>query len=132
MHKIDGQNATVDNEFQSGSAASGTPGTTVTPEWLNSVQRELINILTNAGVTPDKGDDTQVLDSLKIGLGVPIGAILEYAGATSPGGYLLCDGSEISRTTYSNLYAIIGTTYGVGDGVNTFNLPNDAGKIIKF
>ncbi|MCW8965596.1 MAG: phage tail protein [Candidatus Pacearchaeota archaeon] len=45
------------------------------------------------------------------------------AGASVPSGYLECDGSAVSRTTYADLFAVIGTTYGVGDGSTTFNLP---------
>lgn len=52
------------------------------------------------------------------------GFIKIWAGETAPEGYLLCDGSAISRTTYSALFAAIGTLYGVGDGSSTFNLPN--------
>ncbi|RWX44580.1 Phage Tail Collar Domain [Candidatus Electrothrix aarhusensis] len=56
--------------------------------------------------------------------GVPVGTILEYAGSTAPDGFLLCRGGKVSRTTYSALFAIIGTTYGAGDGSTTFNLPD--------
>lgn len=52
------------------------------------------------------------------------GAIIEWPSDTVPAGYLLCDGSAVSRTTYADLFAVIGTTYGVGDGSTTFNLPN--------
>ena len=57
-------------------------------------------------------------------IGAPIGTLLLYASATYPTGWLRSDGSAISRTTYADLFAIIGTTYGVGDGSTTFNLPN--------
>lgn len=59
----------------------------------------------------------------------PAGVIKMFAGSVAPTGYLLCDGSEISRTTYSNLFNIIGTTYGIGDESTTFNLPNLKGKV---
>ena len=52
-----------------------------------------------------------------------------YGGSTAPTGYLLCDGSAVSRTTYADLYTAIGTTYGVGDGSTTFNVPNVKGKV---
>lgn len=55
---------------------------------------------------------------------VPTGLILPYGGSTAPEGFLICDGSAISRTTYADLFAVIGTTYGTGDGSTTFNLPN--------
>lgn len=55
---------------------------------------------------------------------VNTGCVLPFAGSSAPEGYLLCDGSAISRTLYADLFAVIGTTYGTGDGSTTFNLPN--------
>ena len=52
------------------------------------------------------------------------GEIKDFGGVSVPTGYLLCDGSAVSRTTYANLFAAIGTNWGVGDGVTTFNLPD--------
>lgn len=54
----------------------------------------------------------------------PIGTILAYGGATAPAGWFLCQGQAISRTTYSELFAVIGTSFGSGDGSTTFNLPD--------
>jgi len=51
------------------------------------------------------------------------GEIKMYAGADVPKGWLLCNGDEISRNAYKKLYEVIGTNYGSGDGVSTFNLP---------
>lgn len=53
-----------------------------------------------------------------------IGTVQPYAGTTAPSGWLLCDGSAISRTTYANLFGVISTTYGSGDGSTTYNLPD--------
>lgn len=61
--------------------------------------------------------------------GVPVGVINPFAGSTAPTGYLLCNGSAVSRTEYSSLFDVVGTTYGVGDGSTTFNLPDLRGKI---
>lgn len=60
---------------------------------------------------------------------VPTGAVLPFAGAAAPAGFLICDGSNISRTTYSVLYALLGTLYGVGDGSTTFGLPDYRGRV---
>jgi len=60
---------------------------------------------------------------------IVVGEVKTYAGATSPSGYLLCDGSAISRTIYEDLFNVISTTYGAGDESTTFNLPNLKGKI---
>lgn len=54
----------------------------------------------------------------------PTGSIIAFAGNTLPDGYLSCDGSQVSRTTYKKLFDVIGTTYGAGDGSTTFTLPN--------
>lgn len=54
----------------------------------------------------------------------PIGKIDMYAGPNAPNGWLLCRGQAVSRTAYSDLFAVIGTTYGAGDGSTTFNLPD--------
>lgn len=60
----------------------------------------------------------------------PTGVIVPYAGASAPTGWLLCDGSTVSRTTYVNLFAIVGTTYGEGDGSTTFTLPDLRGRTV--
>jgi len=57
----------------------------------------------------------------------PSGTLLTFAGPTAPDGWLLCDGSAISRTAYARLFAAISTTYGNGDGASTFNLPDFRG-----
>lgn len=60
---------------------------------------------------------------------LPIGSIMPYGSDTIPTNWLLCDGREVSRTEYQNLFNVIGTTYGAGDGTTTFNLPNLKGKV---
>lgn len=59
-----------------------------------------------------------------------VGVIKLFSGSTAPDGWLICDGSAISRTTYSDLFALIGTTYGEGDGSTTFNIPNIKGRTV--
>jgi len=61
----------------------------------------------------------------------PVGSYLLFAGKTLPTGYLLCNGAAVSRTTYAALFAVIGTTYGAGDGSTTFNLPNLDGRVLQ-
>lgn len=62
--------------------------------------------------------------------GVPVGAEFFFAGSVAPAGYLFEFGQEVSRTTYASLFAVIGTTYGIGDGLTTFNLPDCRGLTI--
>jgi len=62
---------------------------------------------------------------------LPTGSYIQFAGSQAPDGFLVCNGGEISRTTYSALFAVIGTTYGSGDGSTTFNLPNLTDKFLQ-
>jgi microcystin-dependent protein len=62
---------------------------------------------------------------------VPVGSIVPFAAATPPSGWLECDGSAVSRTTYSNLYSVISTGYGYGDNATTFNLPDLRGMFLR-
>lgn len=72
---------------------------------------------------------TAKLSAALAGMIPPAGAITAYAGSSAPTGWLLCDGSAVSRTTYADLFAVVGTTYGVGNGATTFNLPNLKGRV---
>lgn len=83
---------------------------------------------TGLAVTGDV-DASGVLKQAGIAI-LPLGLILPYAGTSAPAGYLLCYGQAVSRTTYADLYAIIGDTYGAGDGSTTFNLPDLRGRVV--
>ncbi len=61
--------------------------------------------------------------------GNPIASIIAWPLASAPTDYLVCNGAAVSRTTYANLFAVISTTFGAGDGSTTFNLPNLVGKV---
>lgn len=78
----------------------------------------------------DKYDTGELSKKYYILDDLPIGAQFAYSSATNiPEGCLICDGSAVSRTDYSELFAVIGTTYGEGDGSTTFNLPNKRGRV---
>jgi microcystin-dependent protein len=80
---------------------------------------------------PSTGLIRETRDVFVADLAVPIGAILPYAGAEAPYGYILCDGSELERTKYSDLFDVIGTTFnGTAplNGVNTFKVPDLRGR----
>jgi microcystin-dependent protein len=79
------------------------------------------NIFTNANIAPSK------INNSNHDIFFP-GVIVAYGSSTAPTGWLSCDGSAVSRSTYANLFAIIGTTYGTGDGSTTFNLPDSRGR----
>jgi len=87
----------------------------ITADNINEI-KEVVNNITENGDGSIAGDT------------YPIGAIASFAGPTVPSNWLLCNGQAVSRTDYSDLFAIIGTTYGVGDGSTTFNLPDLRGK----
>ena len=70
-------------------------------------------------------------DLLKTSNFLPSGLMAPFAGSTAPVGWLLCDGSAVSRTDYANLFAIIGTTYGTGDGSTTFNIPDTRAAFLR-
>lgn len=61
---------------------------------------------------------------------LPSGTILDFAGTSAPTGFLPCDGSAVSRSTYSALFAALSTTWGVGDGSTTFNVPDLRGRTV--
>lgn len=63
------------------------------------------------------------------GATIPTGGVTMYGAGSAPSGWLLCDGTAVSRTTYAALFAVISTTYGVGNGTTTFNLPNLKGRV---
>ena len=89
------------------------------------------NMLTVAGtvastaggfVFPDSTTQTTAVTA-------PAASMMVFAGASAPTGWLLCFGQAISRATYATLFAAISTTYGIGDGTTTFNLPDMRGRV---
>lgn len=86
------------------------------------VSTELLQIDTSGNISANSAS-TQALN--------PTGAVIMFAGSSAPSGYLLCNGSAVSRTTYSSLFSVVGTTYGSGDGSTTFNLPNTQGIFVR-
>lgn len=67
--------------------------------------------------------------TVKISDTLPIGTVIPFAGNTVPSDWMVCDGSAISRTIYSTLFGVIGTSFGEGDGETTFNIPDLQGKV---
>lgn len=68
--------------------------------------------------------------SIQAAASLPAGSVTQYAGANTPGGWLLCYGQAVSRATYAALFNAIGTAFGAGDGSTTFNLPDARGRAI--
>tara|TARA_B100000161_G_scaffold228179_1_gene174802 strand:+ start:78 stop:1055 length:978 start_codon:yes stop_codon:yes gene_type:complete len=67
----------------------------------------------------------------ELAAGVPVGTILTFGASTPPSGFLECNGSAISRSTYASLFSILSTTHGAGDGSSTFNLPDLRGQFVR-
>lgn len=80
------------------------------------------------GGIPAPGNYSLTLEQL-LSIIMPSGSFIMWGGATAPAGFLLCDGSAVSRETYANLYSEIATVYGAGDGSTTFNLPDMRGRV---
>lgn len=64
-------------------------------------------------------------------IGIPSGVVFPFAGTTAPYGYLLCNGSAISRSEYPQLFLALGVSHGQGDGSTTFNLPDYRGRFMR-
>lgn len=79
--------------------------------------------LTTAQTLTNK-DLTSLTNTFAVSAKNPAGSMLAFGGSSAPTGWLICDGSAVSRTTYSDLFAVCGTTYGAGNGTTTFNLPD--------
>jgi microcystin-dependent protein len=77
------------------------------------------------------GRTTAALQTILIGSVIPPGVIQAFGGGTVPSGWLLCDGSTASRSTYAGLFAAVGVVNGQGDGSTTFHLPDLRGRFLR-
>ena len=108
------------------------------------VDCEVLNVIQGAGIWPDCEDKTQLLQAINtlisgggsgggntVIIGSEIGTVSAFAMPTAPDGWLICDGSAVSRTDYAYLFATIGTVWGHGDQITTFNLPDLRGEFVR-
>lgn len=93
-----------------------------------ALNADKVEDLADLGLTEPAADYNTAAN--KLDYFVPTGAVVPFAGSSTPTGWLGCYGQAVSRTTYSALFAIISTTYGVGDGSTTFNLPDLRGRVV--
>lgn len=103
-------------------------GNVTAPKFISNVATGT-SPLTVASTTVVANLNADLLDGQHASVYSPAGMVTQYAGLTAPSGWLLCDGSAVSRTTYASLFAAISTTYGAGDGSTTFALPNLQGRV---
>ena len=101
------------------------PGETLTASDLNS---EFTGCIANDNDLATDLASEVTNRNTAIAANLPSGCMMPYAGTTAPTNWLLCYGQTVSRTTYSTLFGVIGTTFGVGDGSTTFNLPDMRGR----
>lgn len=137
-----------------GSSTGGISATQPRAAWYNAVTEEIRNAIVGGGITPNRFDNSQLaqaiaaqvqkaLDAIaaakadlesrvsKLEL-TPSGMVAAFARNTAPNAnWLICDGRAVSRTTYANLFAAIGTTWGKGNGSTTFNLPDLRGVFLR-
>lgn len=105
-------------------------GATVSYEDVSALDSPAPLVDNDVVATLTFGNDLLVLGRIGDGLtGPPPGLMFAYGGSTAPEGFLLCDGSNVSRTTYARLFAVLSTTYGAGNGSTTFGLPDLRGRV---
>ena len=142
---------TVPDDLQTGYPTDGSSGggiraTVPGAQWYNAITMELINAIRGGGITPDRHDNAQLDAAIKAQIKtvnqaltdavaqiqakvaqvevVPSGAIMFFPTSSSPNAnWLICNGQAVSRSAYANLFSVIGTKYGSGNGSTTFNLP---------
>lgn len=103
----------------------------VTVQAAASMAASLTLTLPSADGTAGQGLQTNGSGALSFGNICPIGSMVAWPTSSAPTGWLECDGSAVSRTTYATLFALIGDDYGAGDGSTTFNLPDLRGEFIR-
>lgn len=99
---------------------------------LNEIEESIAAIPERSGIADGAVTTTKIADDAVTGpkLGIP-GLVFPFAGSAVPAGMLLCGGQAVSRATYAALFAVIGTTYGSGDGSTTFNVPDLRGEFVR-
>ncbi len=102
-----------------------TNGETPNPE---SGMEDPSGVSGSMNLSIDLPDNLRIRSGAAVTGGSPTGTIVAFAGDTSPEGWLICDGAAVNRTTYSDLFALVSTKYGVGNGSTTFNLPDLRGR----
>ena len=124
------QNFTAKDALLTGNPAKVIKGSEVDSEFDELVTVSATKI--DKPASPSAGDVLEYNGSgwdAKSNAIMPVGTVVPYAGSTAPGGWLLCDGSDVSQTTYADLFAVIGTTYGAPGG-GDFTLPDLRGRAV--
>ena len=113
--------------YRKGDPGGAAPGPDTS--WKASALLATVNVPAAAGtITAGNITDERAQAGTTLASAIPSGSLTMYAGTSAPEGWLLCDGSAVSRAAYADLFGALGTAYGVGDGSTTFNLPNFADR----
>ena len=116
----------------SNSSGSSAPSTPYANQWWYDSTNNIMYIRNEANDAWIKVADIDQTNSLfNPSNAVPVGAVNTFAMSAAPTGWLSCDGSLVSRTTYSTLFTVVGTTYGAGDGSTTFKMPDLRGEFVR-
>lgn len=107
--------------------SSTAPTNPATKEWIKPATID--GVATAEEYFRDTNNNWVKISTEPGGDTLPIGAITQFSGNTAPTNWLFCNGQAVSRITYSELFGVIGTTYGEGDGSTTFNLPDFIGRV---
>lgn len=83
------------------------------------------------GVYKNNNGNLQLISGATLYADAPVGSISAFGGSAAPSGWLLCQGQAVSRTTYAELFSVIGTSFGAGDGSTTFNVPDLRGEFLR-
>ncbi len=134
-----GRITAADANYTYGSAKDDSTGTTgdgtpIKQSWMNDIYGFQQWLLTQANIVPSGSSETILVSQFgqaMVELNGGVGSVIQRAVSAVPEGFFECDGSAVSRTTYAELFAIIGTLYGVGDGSTTFNIPDLRGEFIR-
>ncbi len=124
------KNVTTDKDI----IFQGSPGGVLTEIFRldASAQTLVMNSKKITGLAnADTSVDGEAVNVATLKTFMPAGAIIAYSGTSAPSGFLLCDGSAVSRTTYATLFAVIGEAAGEGDNSTTFNLPDLRGRFLR-
>lgn len=116
---------TVGNKEVTAGFSLSTTSILFNPRYNQQLTEDQQDAAAGAGATTPSISNKFITNSM-----VPAGVIMPYGGSSAPIDWLLCDGTAVNRTTYATLFAVISTTYGVGDGATTFNLPDLRGRAI--
>lgn len=127
--------AALTSLISNGFSAGVAPSQQLNTVWRQSsfVSSAIAQLIANANINAvDDGNLTTFVNNLLIALGGAAPGMIQYFAANAtPAGYLKANGSQISRTTYANLFAATGTLYGAGNGSTTFHLPDLRGEFLR-